>query len=153
MWHWNLMDDLENFRTPLLHYTKLFVSFQIHWWIQTGVTVRKRSIWVKMGDFFCEIWQMALRNGWAPLLCCYSPEIPNLGQNRLFFSRVTLKFDKWPWKTIGHLSYIASSFGCHFIAISELKLKSQSGNAQFRSKWVTFCSMWPWNLMDDIEKT
>ena len=27
----------------------------------------------------------------------YSPETPNLGQNRLFFSCVTLKFDGWPW--------------------------------------------------------
>ena len=34
----------------------------------------------------------------------YSPETPNLGQNRrFFFSRVTLKFDGWPSKTIGHL--------------------------------------------------
>ena len=38
---------------------------------QTGVTVRKCSIWVKIDHFF--------------------------------FSRVTLKFDGWPYKTIGHL--------------------------------------------------
>ena len=37
---------------PLLCYFKLFASFRSHWWIQTGVTVRKRLIWVKLDDFF-----------------------------------------------------------------------------------------------------
>ena len=32
--------------------------------------------------------------------------------------RVTLKFDGWPWKTIGHLSFAVSSFVQHFIAIN-----------------------------------
>ena len=61
---------LKNNRAPLLCFLKLSASFHSHWWIQTGVTVRKRPIWVKIGDFV---------------------------------SRVTLKFDGWPWKTIGHL--------------------------------------------------
>ena len=81
---------LENNRAPLLYYTKLCASFQIHRWIQLGVTVRKPSIWVKIGNFL---------------------------------SRVTLKFDGWPWKTIGHLFYVASSFVHHFTAISEFKLE------------------------------
>ena len=42
----------KNNRAPLLYYIKLCVSFQIRWWIQTGVTVRKRPIWVKIDDFF-----------------------------------------------------------------------------------------------------
>ena len=46
-----------------------------------------------------------------------------------FFSRVTLKFDGWPSKTIGHLFYVTSSFVQHFIAIGEFKLELQSGNA------------------------
>ena len=41
---------LENNRAPLLYYVKLCASFQIHQWIQTGVTVQKRSIRVKIGD-------------------------------------------------------------------------------------------------------
>ena len=43
--------------------------------------------------------------------------------------RVTLKFDGWPWKTIGHLSFAVSSFVQHFIATGEFKLELQSGNA------------------------
>ena len=66
--------------------------------------------------------------------------------------RVTSKFDGWPWKTIGHLSFAVSSFVQHFIAIGELKLELQSGNAQFGSNSTIFKSRvtlkfygWPWN--------
>ena len=38
---------LKNNRAPLLCYFKLGATFHGHWWIQTGVTVRKRPIWVK----------------------------------------------------------------------------------------------------------
>ena len=142
VWPSNLMDDLGNF----LGHIKLFVSFQIHPWIQTEVTVRKPSIQVKIDNFL---------------------------------SRVTLKFDGWPWKTIGHLFYIASSYVHHFITISkfklglqsgntlfytlsscvhhfktmlEFKLELQSGNAKLGSKSAIFCPVWPWNLMDDLRK-
>ena len=53
-------------------------------------------------------------------------------------SRVNLKIDVWPWKTIGHLSYAASNFVRHFIANGEFKLELQSGNAQFGSKSTIF---------------
>ena len=56
---------LKNNRAPLQCYFKLCGSLCSHWWIQTGITVRKRLTWVKIHDFF---------------------------------SRVTLKFDGWPWK-------------------------------------------------------
>ena len=57
-----------------------------HLWIQNGVTVRKGSSWVKIGDFM---------------------------------SRRTLKFDRWPWKTIRHLFYAMPSFMHHLIAIGD----------------------------------
>ena len=81
--------------------------------------VRKRPIWVKIGDVL---------------------------------SRVTLKFDGWPWKTIGHLSFAVSSFVQHFIAIGELKLELLSRNAQFGSNSTIFRAEWPWNLTYDLEK-
>ena len=43
-------------------------------------------------------------------------------------SRVTLKFDGWPWKTIEHLSSATSSFVHHFIAICVFKQELWSGN-------------------------
>ena len=92
---------LKNFKAPFLYYSKLCASFQSHGWIRTGVTVRKRSIRVKVGNLL---------------------------------SPVTLKFAGWPWKSIWHLFYVASSVVHHFIAISEFKLELQSGNTQFGSK-------------------
>ena len=40
----------KNNKALLLYYIKLCTLFQIHWWIQTGFTVQKRSIRVKIGD-------------------------------------------------------------------------------------------------------
>ena len=110
---------LKNNRAPLLCYIKLYASFHSHWWIQAGVTVRKRPIWVKIDGFF---------------------------------SCVTLQFDVWPWKTIGHLFYATSSFVHHLVAIGDFKLELQSGNAQFGSNSTIFRAVWPWNLTDDLEK-
>ena len=110
---------LKNNRAPLLCYFKLCASFHSHLWIQNGVTVRKPSIWVKIGDFL---------------------------------SRVTLKFNGWPWNTIGHLFYATSSFVHHFIAICEFIMELQPGNAKFGSKSAIFCPVWPRNVTDDLEK-
>ena len=45
----------KNNPAPLLCYFKLFASFRSHWWIQTGVTVRKRPIWVNINDFLSRV--------------------------------------------------------------------------------------------------
>ena len=50
LWPWNLTGDLKK-RAPLLSYFKIWASFH-HLWIQTGVTVRKIPIWVKINHFF-----------------------------------------------------------------------------------------------------
>ena len=42
---------LENNRASLLCCFKLCATFHSHRWIQIGVTVRKRPIWVKFNDF------------------------------------------------------------------------------------------------------
>ena len=47
---------LENNRASLLCCFKLCATFHSHWWIQTGVTFRKRPIWVKIDDFFLAVW-------------------------------------------------------------------------------------------------
>ena len=114
-----LQMTLKNNRAFLLCYFKLCVPFRTHWWIQTGVTVRKHPIWVELDDFW---------------------------------SRVTLKFDGWPSKTIGHLLYATSSFVPHFIAIGEFKVELQSGNAQSGSNLSIFSAVWLWNLTYDLKK-
>ena len=106
-------------RAPLLCYFKLCAPFHSHWWIQTGVTVQKRPIWVKFDDFY---------------------------------SRVILKFDGLPWKTIGHLFYSTSSYVHHLLAIGDFKLEIQSWNDQFGSKSTIFRALWPCHLMYDLQK-
>ena len=57
-----------------------------------------------------------------------------------------MKFDRWPWKTIGHLFYATPSFVHHFVAIGVYKLELKSGNAQFGSKSMIFvlCDLEIW---------
>ena len=101
IWLWKTIGCLF-YATPCFLYNFIVHS---HLFIQAGVTVRKRQILVKIGDFL---------------------------------SRVTLKFDGWPWKKIGHLVYATLSFVHHFIAIGEFKLELESGNTPFGSKWAIF---------------
>ena len=194
---------LENNRAPLLCCFKLCATFHSHLWIQTGVAVRKRPIWVKFDDFLepcdLEIWRMTLKNNRAPLLCYFKLYAPFRSHRWIqagvrvrkhpiwvniddffsrvtlqydawpwktighlfyatssfvhhFLSRVTLQYDAWPWKTIGHLFYATSSFVHHFVAIGDFKLESQSGNGQFGSNSTIFRAVWPWNLTDDLAK-
>ena len=100
-----------------------------------------------------QIWQMTLINNQEFLPCsqklCVSfhshlwIQIPVViwkwsNQKQIKFpAYVTLKFDRWPWKTKGPPFIAISSFWV-FIAICEFKLKLQSGNIQFRSKLVIF---------------
>ena len=97
---------------------------------------------------------MTTRQIWGiwKLRPAYSPESPIWVKIGDVLSRVTLKFDGWPWKTIGHLSFAVSSFVQHFIAIGEFKLELQSGNAKFGSNSTIFRAVWPWNLTYDLEK-
>ena len=102
---------------------------------------------MKIGDFFvlCDL----------EILCCFNFSASFHGRQWIqtkvavlkrsirvkigdFLSCVTFKFDGWPWKTIGHLFYVASSFLHYFIAIGKFELELQSGNAQFGSKSVIF---------------
>ena len=77
---------------------------------------------------------------------------PQFGsKSKTFFSRVTFKLDKWPWKTIGHLFCDTSSFVHHFNAIGRFKPKLKSGNTQFGSKFTTFWAVWPRNIKDDLK--
>ena len=154
VWPWNLMHDPNN-GAPLLCYFKLFASFRSLCWIQTGVTVWKCLIWVKINDFFSRV---TLKfDGWPQALCIISNPLvnsnwinsPEIGD---MLSRVTLKFDVWPWKTIGYFFYATSSFVQRFIAIGEFKLELWSGNAQSGSNSTIFRAVRPWNLTDDLAK-
>ena len=164
---------LQNNRAPLLCYFMLSVSFCTHWCIQTWVTVQKRPIWVKVDYIFSRVTFKLDRWPWKTIghlfyaTSSYVHHFVAIGEfklelqsgnaqfgsnSRIFKSRATLKFDGWPWKTIGHLFYNTFSFVPHFNVISKFKLKLQSGNAQFGSKLTIFLAVWPRNFTDDPGK-
>ena len=135
--------------------------------------VRKRIIWVKIGDVLSRVtlkfdgWPWKTIGHLSFATSSFVQHFIAIGEFKLellsgnaqfgsnstiFKSRVTLKFDVWPWKTIGHLYYATSSSMHHFVAIGEFKLELQSGNAQFGSNLTIFRAVRPWNLMDDLAK-
>ena len=152
---------LKNNRAPLLCCFQLCAWFHCHMWIQTGVRVRKRLSWVltsvtltfdlwprpfawtslltilKTPEHFMMIrwWEHGEKGKSEGFESCDRPIVrkrPIRVKSGDVLSRVTLKFDGWLWKTIGHLSFAVSSFVQHFITISEFKLELLSRNAQFR---------------------
>ena len=163
---------LKNNRAPLQCYFKLCASFRSHWWFQTGVSPETPNLGQNRRFLEpCDLatWRMTLKYNRAPFLCYFklyasfhSHRWIKAGvtdrkrqiwvKNINFFSRVTLQFDVLPWKTIGNLFNATSSFVHHFVAIGDLKLELQSGNAQFGSSSTIFRAAWPWNLTDDLQK-
>ena len=124
--HWHIQTEVTVWKPSIRVKigVKLCASFQIHWGSQTWVTAWKWSSRVKIGDFFCPTWPWKLsydlENNRAPLLCCFNlcasfhsqwwiqtgvtaRKRPICFKNTNFFSHVTLKFDGWPWRSIGYL--------------------------------------------------
>ena len=142
-WPWKTIGHLFYTTSSFVHHFKAIGEFKLE--LQSGNAQFGSKFFVPCD---LEIWGMTLKNNRAPLLCCYKlyasfhshqwiqtrvtvRKCPIWVKINVFWSRVTLKFDRWPWKTIGPLFYATASFVHHFVAIDEFKLKLQSGNAQF----------------------
>ena len=121
-WPW------ETIGAPFLCYLKFFASFCSHWWIQTGVTVWKRPIWVQIDDFFypCDlaIWRMSLKTNRAPLLC-YFKLCVSFHSHWWIQTGVTVRkcliwveFDDfravWPWNLMYDLENNRAALLCYF---------------------------------------
>ena len=136
----------------------------------TGLVI---SNWIQIVNFYrpCdrEIWWMTLKNNRTLFLyyvkLCASFQIHWWNQTGFTVQKRSIRVEiggilslwpwnlmGWPWKTIGHLFYAASSFVQHFVAIVEFKLELQSRNAQSGSNSTVFRAVRPWNLMDDLAK-
>ena len=115
-----------------------------------------------------EMWQMTLKNNRSLFLCCFKL-CASLQSHRGiqpwvtvrkhsirvkigdFLFHVTLKFDGWPCKTIGHLCYATSSFVYYFKPSVNSNL-SDSPETFNSGQNRRFFIPWPWNLMDDLAK-
>ena len=141
LWPWNLMDGLGKKKgtSSILHQALCIISnpsMNSNWNYspETLNLGQNRQFFVPCD---LEIWQMTSKNNRAPLLCCFKLCVsfhshqwiqtgvkvrkrPILVKIDDFFSRVTLKFNGWPSKTIGHLFYATSTFVHHFIPIGSV---------------------------------
>ena len=150
---------LKNNTAHFLCNLKFCASFHSHLSIRNGVTVRKHQIWIKIGNFLSRVtlkfdgrpWKIIGHLFYATssfvhhfiAICDIKMKLQSGNtkfgsKSAIFLSRVTLKFYRWPWKTVGHFFYATSSFVHHFIAIYQFKMELQSGNAQFGSKLTIF---------------
>ena len=63
-------------------------------------------------------------------------------------SHVTLKFDGWPWKTIGHLFYATSSFVQHFVPLvnSNWSYSPETPNLGQIQRFLETCDLEIWRM-------
>ena len=101
------------------------------WWM-TMINNRARLL------YYVKPWLYIISKPWVNWNWSYSPKRSIPVKISEFLSRVTLKFDWWPWQTIGYLFYKTPSLVHHFKDIGEFKLELQSGNTQFASKSAIF---------------
>ena len=165
-WPWKTIGHLFNATSSFLHHFGAIGEFKME--LQSG-NDQSGSNSTIFEPCDLEIWRMTLKNNRAPLQCYFNLcasfcshwciqtwvrvlKTANLGQIRRFFEPCDLKFDGWPWKTIGHFCIATSSFVHHFLAVGEFKLDLQSGNAESGSNSTNFRAVWPWNSTDDLEK-
>ena len=129
--------------SSFVHHFKSISEFKLE--LQSG-NVQFGSNWQFFEPCDLAIWHMTLKSNRAHLLCYFKlcasfrshwwVQTGVAVRNCLiwvkiddFFSRVTLQFEGWPSRTIGHIFYATSSFVHHFVAIDEFKLELQSGTA------------------------
>ena len=161
---------LRNNRAPLLSCVKLCASFQSNGWIQTGVTVRKRSIRVQIGIFYLVT---LIFDGWhwktiGYLFCAVSSFVHHLiainefklelqsgncqfGQNRLFF--VPSELAIWQMTFKNNRTPLLYYFELCASICSHQWIQSRV-TVQKRPIWVKIddlLAVWPWNLTNDIE--
>ena len=157
VWPWNLTGDLEQGKSEGFDSCdrpsnlKLDLNLQFSrpcdreiWWVTSKNNRALLLYYIKLCASFQIHWW--IQTGFTVQKHSIRVEIG------VMLSRVTLKFDGWPWKTIRHLFYATSSFVQHFVAIGEFKLELQSGNAQSGSNLTIFRAVRYWNLTDDLEK-
>ena len=158
MWPWNLTDDLEKqydmfsmLFQALCIISQSSVNSNLCYSPETSNLGKKQRYFV-MCDL--EIGQMTLKNNRMHLPCylklCASFHSHQWIQTWVtvwkcsiwvkicnFLSHVTIKFNRWPCKTLGYLSYIMSSFVDHSIAIGKIKLELWSGNTIYGKHFFT----------------
>ena len=130
-WPWNTIGHLFHVASSFVHHFIAIGEFKLK--LQSGnIQFGSKSA------IYCLVWSWNLMNDLekkrALILCCFklyaSFRSHQWIQTKVtvrkcsvrvkisdFLSRVTSKFDRWPWKTTGHLFFATSSFVRHFVVI------------------------------------
>ena len=155
-------------RTPFLFYVNLWASFHR---IQIWVTVRKRSIRVKIGDFWprdLEIWRMTLINN-RGTLPYHTKHFASFQSHRWIQTGVTVRkrpieveigdfLSLWPSNLIDDLENNRAPLLCYFKLFASFHsyFRIQTGVTARKHPLCKnrrfVLSEWPWNLTDDHEK-
>ena len=161
-WHWKTIGHLFYATLRFVHHFKAIGEFKLE--LQTG-----NSQFGSKYVIFCPVWPWNstddLAKKWAPVVCrfklCASFHSHRWIRTKVtvrkrsirveigdFFSRVTLKFYGWHWKTIGHLFFATSSFVHHFVAIGDSNWSYSLETPNFGSKSTMFlpCDLEIWRM-------
>ena len=91
-----------------------------------------------------KIWSQSVNSNWS-----YRPETPGFHQIGTFLARVSLKFDRWPWKTIGSSPVPLES-------VYQIWSRSVNSNWSYRPEMPQIgpnfiWPLWPWPLTYDLD--
>ena len=143
---------------PLLYY--ISASFQIHRWIQTRVTVRKRSIRLKIGDIFRPAWswkftddpekQQGTSYSLCQALCIIS--IHRWSQTCVTLRKRSIRVkNAWPWKLTDGIDKeqgTSSTLGQNLWIISLLYLNS---NLSYSPETLNSGNNWRFFVLRDLQ--
>ena len=105
------------------------VTLKLDGWPWNTIGIIFNAQWSCLHDF------ITISRYWLDIL---SENGPKPQKSTFFGVAVTLKFDQWPWKTIGILSSAFPSYVHDFIVIGQIKLELSSGNGPKPQKWSFF---------------
>ena len=117
------------------------MTLKLDGWPWNTIGIIFNAQWSCLHDF------ITFSRYWLKLSSGNGPKPP---KSTFFGVAVTLKFDEWPWKTIGITSGALSSYMHDFIIISLYWLELSSGNAEIRPNCLFLARVtlifngWPW---------
>ena len=161
---------LENIKAPFFYNIKLCASFQSHGWIQTGVTVWKFSIRVKIGNFLSLVtlkfdgWPWKTTGYIFYTKSSFVHHFKAMGEFKLelqsgnaqFGSKSAIFGPVWPWNLKMTLKNDRATLPCYFKLSVSFRSHwwNQTGFIVRKRPMADFLShIWPWNLMNNLEKT
>ena len=162
---------LKNKRAPLPCYFKHCASFRSHWWIQTGLTVRKCLIWVKIDDFYSRVtmkfygWPAKTIGHFFYATSSFVHHFVPIGEFKLELQSGNSQFGSnsmtfravWPSNLTDNFENNRAPLLCYFkhCASFHSHWLIQTGvTVWIRPIWVKFddyLPLWPWPLTSDLD--